>query len=304
MDPTGAAAAGPRAGLVAMLGWTNVGKSTLLNRLVGAKLAAVADVAQTTRHRLMGVRNVEGRGQLVLVDTPGLHRPRHLMNRKMVEVARRSLEGVDLALLIADASRGLGEGDRRAAELLERSAVPRWIVLNKIDLVRPKARLLPMMRQAVEEWGFGEAIPVSARTGDGCDELLDRLLDALPVHPPLFPEDVLTDQPERLLAAEWIREQLLAEMRQELPHATAVIVERWHEREDGLVELHAAVLVDRESQKKIVIGRQGQVMKRIGTAARRELEPLLGRRVYLELRVKVRRDWRNDEATLKQLGLR
>jgi GTP-binding protein Era len=292
-----------RSGFAAILGWTNVGKSSLLNRLVGIKLAAVAEVAQTTRHRILAVRTLPGRGQVVFVDTPGLHRPRHRMNRVMVEAAFKASNDVDVILLLVDAVRGIGAGDRRAAARLARAEARRFVVINKIDRVRRKSTLLPMIEEAVEGWGFDEAIPVSALTGEGCDVLLDRVVEALPLAPPLFPEDYLTDQPERMLAAEWIREKLLAETREELPHATAVIVERWRERQDGLLEIHAGVLVDRDSQKKIVVGRQGELLKRVGTRARAELERFLGRRVYLRLWVKVRADWRNDEGVLRELGL-
>jgi GTP-binding protein Era len=289
---------------VALIGWTNVGKSTLLNRLVGDKIAAVADVAQTTRRRIRGVMHVRGRGQIVFVDTPGLHRPRFAMNRAMVELARQSMHGVDLVALMVDSSRGLGEGDREAAELLERAGTERLMVLNKIDRVRPKTELLPLMRTAVESWGFDEVLPVSALTGEGCAELVERLLARLPEGPPLYPDDYLTDESERWIAAERVREKLLALTSQELPHATAVLVERWEERPDGLLEIHATILVDRESQKPIVIGRGGQLLKQVGSEARAELEAFLGRRIVLRLWAKVRRDWRDDARTLHELGLR
>jgi GTP-binding protein Era len=289
---------------VALVGWTNVGKSTLLNRLVGDKIAAVAAVAQTTRRRIRGVMHLPGRGQIVFVDTPGLHRPRFAMNRAMVELARQSMHGVDLAALMVDAARGLGAGDREAAELLERAGTERLMVLNKIDRLRSKTELLPLMRTAVEEWGFPEVLPVSALTGEGCAELVERLLARLPEGPPLFPDDYLTDESERWIAAERVREKLLAATTQELPHATAVLVERWEERTDGLLEIHATILVDRESQKSIVIGRGGQLLKRVGSEAREELEAFLGRRIVLRLWAKVRRDWRDDAKTLHELGLR
>lgn len=291
-----------RSGFVAILGWTNVGKSTLLNRLVGEKIAAVADVPQTTRNRITGVRALEGGGQVVFLDTPGLHNPRERMNRMMVETARRSLEGVDLALLVVDAAHGLGPGDASAAATVRRSGVVALAVLNKIDLVHPKSRLLDMMTLAVDGWGLEEAIPVSAATGEGLETLVERVVARLPEAPPPFPSDFLTDQPERLLAAEWIREKLLHHTRQEIPHATAVLVERWHEREDGLVEIEATVLVERESQKGIVIGKGGRLLKQVGTEARRDIERLLGTRVFLRIRVQARADWRNDRRTLSELG--
>ena len=292
-----------RCGFVALVGWTNVGKSTLLNRLVGVKLAAVADVAQTTRRRIQGARTIPGRGQIVFVDTPGLHRPQHGMNRAMVETIRRTLAEVDAAVLVLDATHALGPGDRSAAELVCAACPRRLAALNKIDLLRDKAALLPRIAELAADYRFDDIVPLSALDGNGCERLTERILEALPVGPPLFEEDYLTDQPERVLAAEWIREKLLQETRQELPHATAVLVERWHEREDGLLEIEATILVEREGQKRIVIGREGQLLKRIGTAARLELEQRLGCRVFLSLWVRVREGWRDDEHVLRQLGL-
>jgi len=292
-----------RSGHVAIAGWTNVGKSSLLNRLVGEKIAAVAEVAQTTRHRITGVLNLKDRGQIVFVDTPGFHHPRERMNRAMVEAARQALSSVDLALLVVDAARGEGPGDAEAAARVREAGVPALAVLNKIDRVTPKSRLLPLMTTAVERWGLAEAIPVSATTGEGCDVLVERILARLPESPPLFPEDFLTDQPERVLAAEWVREKILHHTRQEIPHATAVRVTRWHEREDGLVEIEATILVERDSQKGIVIGRGGSVLKAVGTEARADIETLLSRRVFLSLRVEVREDWRNDPSAIEELGI-
>jgi GTP-binding protein Era len=292
-----------RSGFVALLGWTNVGKSTLLNRMVGEKLAAVADVSQTTRNRIMGVCNLPDRGQIVFIDTPGLHRPRYRMNRAMVEVARQAVKGVDTVVLVIDAARGIGPGDLEAVELLRGSDSTCLAALNKIDLVKRKSDLLPMMQMVVQDWGFAGAVPISALTGEGCDRFMDELFASLPEGRPPFPEDVLTDQPERVLAAEWIREKLLAEVRQELPHATAVVVERWDERDDGLLEIEASIIVERESQKGIVIGSGGELLKRVGSAARLELESFLGRRIYLRLWASVKKDWRNKDHILRRLGL-
>jgi GTP-binding protein Era len=290
-------------GTVAIVGWTNVGKSTLLNRLVGEKLAAVADVAQTTRYTLRGVCNVADRGQIVFIDTPGLHRPKHRMNRAMIDALAGAVQGADVRLLVVDAARGLGPGDAEAAAWLRGSGGPTLLALDKVDLVRPKSRLLPMIEHAVSAWGLSEIVPVSGLTGEGCDVLVDRLLALLPVGPPLYPEDYLTDRTERELAAEWVRERLLALTRQELPHATAVLVERWQERADGLVEIEATVLVERDSQKQIVIGRGGSLVRDVGTTARAEIERLLGRRVFLRLVVRTRPGWRDDERVLRELGL-
>jgi GTP-binding protein Era len=292
-----------RYGMVTLLGWTNVGKSTLLNRLVGTKLAAVAAVSQTTRNRLMGLCNIMGRGQIAFIDTPGLHRPRYRLNRAMVEEARRAIRGVDAVVLVIDAARGIGDGDREAAGLLSQSGVPRLAALNKIDILTRKSILLPMMETAVQEWGCSGAVPISALTGEGCDRLLDELLATLPEGNSPFSPDFLTDQPERVLAAEWIREKLLVEVRQELPHATAVVIERWEEGDDGLLRIEAVILVERDSQKGIVIGSGGELLKRVGSAARSELESFLDRRIYLRLWASVKRDWRNSDHVLKRLGL-
>ena len=292
-----------KAGHVAIAGWTNVGKSTLLNRLVGEKIAAVAAVPQTTRHRITGVLTIAGKGQIVFVDTPGFHRPRERMNRAMVDAAREALSAVDLALLVVDAEHGEGKGDHEAAARVREAGVPALAVLNKIDRVAPKSRLLPLMTTAVERWGMKEAIPVSASTGDGCEVLVERILTYLPESPPLFPEDFLTDQPERVLAAEWVREKILHHTRQEIPHAAAVRVARWHERADGLVEIEATILVERDSQKGIVIGRGGSLLKTVGSEARVDIEALLERKVFLSLRVEVRDDWRNDPRTIAELGI-
>ena len=291
-----------RSGFVALVGWTNVGKSTLLNRLVGTKLAAVADVAQTTRTRILGASTDPLRGQILYVDTPGLHQPKSKMNRNMVEVTQQAMLGVDCAVLVIDAARGPGRGDASAAEALTRSGAPFLVALNKVDRVRPKTKLLPMIEQA-DALGGEAVVPISGLTGEGCDRLVELLYARLPEGPPLYPEDYLTDQPERVLAAEWIREKLLERTRQELPHATAVLVEGWSEREDGLLRIEATILVERESHKRIVIGSEGSLLREVGSAARAELEAFLERRIFLQLWVKVRENWRNREAILHELGL-
>jgi GTP-binding protein Era len=292
-----------KSGHVAIAGWTNVGKSTLLNRLVGEKIAAVADVPQTTRHRITGVLSLPGKGQIVFVDTPGFHHPRERMNRAMVGAAREALTSVEVILLVVDAEKGIGRGDAEVARMIAETGVPGLCVLNKIDRVQPKSKLIALMRTAVDQWGLAEAIPVSATTGNGCDVLLERVLHHLPEGEPLFPDDFLTDQPERVLAAEWVREKILHRMREEIPHAAAVVVERWVERADGLVEIEATIFVERDSQKGIVIGKGGGVLKDVGTEARADIEHLLARRVFLSLRVEVRPDWRNDPRVLGELGI-
>jgi len=292
-----------KSGHVALVGWTNVGKSTLLNRLVGEKIAAVADVPQTTRHRITGVLSLPGRGQIVFVDTPGFHRARERINRAMVGAAREALTSVEVILLVVDAEKGIGRGDAEVAQMIAETGVPGLAVLNKVDRVQPKSRLLDLMKTAVDEWGLAEAVPVSATTGSGCELLIERVLHHLPEGEPHFPDDFLTDQPVRALAAEWVREKILHRMREEIPHAAAVVVDRWVERADGLVEIEATIFVERDSQKGIVIGKGGGILKEVGTEARADIEHLLERRVFLALRVEVRPDWRNDPRVLGELGI-
>ena len=292
-----------RAGTVALIGWTNVGKSTLLNRLVGVRIAAVANVAQTTRHRITGVRHLDGRGQIAFVDTPGWHRPRHRMNRRMMALTRQTLTGVDCVAWLIDASLGIGPGDREVANLLRKLDTPKVAVLNKTDRVGNKGKLLPLMEEIAGWSAFAEIVPICAASGEGCDELLEILLSLVPQGPPLFDDDFLTDQSNRQLAAEMVREQLVRHMRQELPHATAVVIDSWDDSDPAMLRLEVGVLVDRESQKKIVIGKQGSVLKSVGSAARLEIERLMGCQAYLRLWVKVRQDWREDESTLRELGL-
>jgi GTP-binding protein Era len=291
-----------KAGMVGIVGWTNVGKSTLLNRLVGEKLAATSNVPQTTRNRITGVLNVEDQGQIVFVDTPGFHRPKYRMNRAMVEVARATLRGVDVVLLMVDGDRGLGPGDRETARLLSRVDVPCLVAVNKVDRIKPKTRLFPILQEIVEELGFPAAIPISALNGQGTDSLVREILQVLPEGEPLFSEDYLTDQPERTLVTEFVREKILRATREEIPHSVAVLIDHWAEEENGL-RIGALILVERESQKGIVIGKGGELLKKVGTQARADLEKILGVKIYLELWVKVRKDWRNDPGTLHEIGL-
>jgi GTP-binding protein Era len=221
----------------------------------------------------------------------------------MVQITRDTPKGIDVALLLVDASKGVGPGDREAAKMLKEAGTPTILLLNKIDLIRPKSRLLPMIAAAVEDLGFDEVVPISAKSGDGCEQLVELVVERLPEGPPDYDDDFLTDQSQRTLAAEWIREKLLALTRQELPHATAVMVESWKERDDGLIEVHATIVVDRDSQKKIVIGRQGSLLKQVGTQARLELEAFLDQRIHLALWVRVRKDWRDDNTILQSLEL-
>ena len=289
-----------RSGFVAVVGRPNVGKSTLVNRLIGEKVAIVSDKPQTTRNRILAVLNRPD-GQVVLFDTPGIHKPMHRMNERMVEAALSSLGQVDLALWVVDVTEEYGPGDRYVKEVLARSGKPVVLALNKIDLI-PKPQLLPLIDQYRRLLDFVEVIPLSALEGDNVDVLGERLVAHLPEGERLYPEDFLTDQPERFFVAEMVREQILRHTREEIPYSTAVVVDSFKEG-DPLVRIEASILVERSSQKGILIGRGGGMLKAIGSAARREIEAFLGTKVYLGLFVKVREGWREDPAVLDEMGL-
>lgn len=289
-------------GFVSILGRPNAGKSTLLNALVGSKLAIVTDKPQTTRNRIQGVVN-RAEAQIIFLDTPGIHKPDTRMNRKMMADVREALQGCDLLLLVVDLSRPFGAGDRFALELVKKAGPPSFLVLNKIDLLPDKSQLLPRIERYCNEHDFGQAIPASALTGEGLPELVRQIIAALPKGPQYFPPDHLTDQPARFLAGEIIREKIILLTRQELPYATMVLVERFEEK-PGLLRIHATVFVERQGQKGILIGTRGEMMKRIGTLAREELEALFGLKVYLELFVKVRPGWRESPQFLQAMDWR
>ena len=292
-----------KAGFVSFIGRPNAGKSTLLNRLVGTKLAIVSDKPQTTRNRILGVRNYPD-AQVVFLDTPGIHRPLHRMNVRMVDAAVDTIREVDVLCLVVDVTEPLGKGDRFVLDLVKDAKAPVFLVLNKIDLMK-KARLLPLMQQYSEMGSFAEIVPVSASTGDNVDRLERALLDRLPEGEPLYPADYLTDQPERFFASEIVREKLLQFTRAEIPFSSAVVVDKFEEpdRPGGLMSLHCTIVVDRESQKPIVIGRGGEMIKRIGTAAREDLERFFDTKVFLDLHVRVKSEWREDERVLNDLGM-
>jgi GTP-binding protein Era len=290
-----------KSGFVSLVGRPNAGKSTLLNALVGAKVAIVSDKPQTTRNRITGVKNVSGVGQIVFVDTPGIHRPLHRMNVRMVDSAIDTIREVDVLAFVVDASAKPGKGDRFVLDVVKRARIPVVLVLNKIDLVS-KPRLLPLIESYRREHDFKAIVPVSALTGDGVDVLEQVLVACLPDGESLYPDDYLTDQPERVMAAEIVREKLLAHTRDELPFTTAVVVDRF---EEGLklLKLFVTILVEQESHKPIVLGRRGEMIKRIGTEARQELERMFETKVFLDLHVKVKADWRDNERLLDELGM-
>jgi GTP-binding protein Era len=288
-----------KSGFVALVGRPNAGKSTLLNRLVGQKLAIVSDKPQTTRNRIIGVRQFP-EGQAVFVDTPGLHRPLHRLNVRMVDAALDTLKEVDVVAVVVDASEPGGAGDRFLMDIVKRIRTPRVLVLTKVDAA-DKPALLPRIAHYDATVGFQDIVPVSALTGENVDRLARVLLSHLPEGGPLYPDDFLTDQPERFFVAELVREQVLRHTRDELPFSTAVVVDRFEE--GPMLRLYCTILVERESQKPILVGRGGAAIKAIGTAARLELERFFDTRVYLDLHVKVRERWREDDRTLDELGL-
>ncbi|HKV09419.1 MAG TPA: GTPase Era [Thermoanaerobaculia bacterium] len=289
-----------KAGTVAFVGRPNAGKSTLMNHLLQEKLAIVSDKPQTTRHRIVGILSGD-RGQMVFYDTPGIHRPLHRLNRQMVRYALDAMNEADVVCLLTDASEKFGKGEAYMLDLAGKAEGPRVLVLNKVDKVK-KPDLLPRIEQYAKTGLFAEIVPLSARTGDNCDRLLDVLWNLLPEGAPMFDPELLTIHPERFLVAERIREKVLSLTTEELPFTTAVVIERWEEDEEkDLVRLYSSILVERPGQKKIVVGHQGQMIKAIGTAARQDLEEFLGRRVYLDLHVKVEPDWRENRAVLQAL---
>jgi GTP-binding protein Era len=291
-----------KTGFVSFVGRPNAGKSSLLNRIVGEKLAIVSDKPQTTRTRIIGVKNYPD-GQVVFVDTPGIHRPLHRMNVRMVDAATDTLKEVDVVGVVIDVSEPPGQGLRFLFDLVKDIDAKTVLILNKLDLVK-RHKLLPLLEQLGKERDWHAMVPVSALTGDNVDHLEEVLLGALPEGEPLYPPDYLTDQPERLMVAEMVREQVLRLTHDELPFSTAVLLDRWEEEEGQLLRLYLSILVERESQKPIVIGRGGEMIKEIGTTARKEIERFLGRRLFLDLRVAVREQWRENDRLLDELGVR
>jgi GTP-binding protein Era len=291
-----------KAGVVSFIGRPNAGKSTLLNRIVGRKLAIVSDKPQTTRTRIVGVKNYPD-GQVVFVDTPGVHKPMHRMNVRMVGLALETMREVDLLTLLVDVSVKPGPGDRHLLSLVKDVATPAILALNKVDLVA-KAKLLPIIERYHQEHPFAEIVPISAVDGTNVDVLERLFLEHLPDGEPLYPADYVTDQPETFFVAETVREQVLQLTHAELPFSTAVVVDHVEEAAAGkLARIYCTILVERESQKPIVIGKGGAMIKQIGTMARGEIERVVGARVYLDLRVKVKSEWRDDERALDEIGL-
>ena len=287
-----------KSGFVAVVGRPNAGKSTLVNRLVGQKVAIVTSRPQTTRNRIQGIVNRPD-AQVVLIDTPGMHRPDSALGRQMMGEVNAALDAVDVLALILDVSEDIGKGDRHAIERASRFERTRFLLLNKVDRV-PKDSLLPVIESLGKLADFAEIIPISALTGDGVDRVLEKFIAYLPSGEPHFPADQYTDQPERFLAAELIREKAMTDTFHEVPHAVAVLVDSFEETAK-LIRIRATIYVEREGQKGILIGRAGASLKKIGTAARKELEEILGTKIFLELFVKVLRDWRDNPQLVRQL---
>jgi GTP-binding protein Era len=291
-----------RSGYVAFIGRPNAGKSTLLNQLVGQKIAAVSDKPQTTRFKIQGIIT-QPAGQIVLVDTPGVHKPGYEMNRRMMATVQDALLGVDLVCLIRDASVSTGSGDKFVLELVQRSKQPALLLLNKTDKLKDKTALLPLIEWYRNEYDWREIIPISALRGNVTDVLPDEMIKHLPEAEPLFGEDELTDQSVRIMVSEIVREKILQTTREEIPYVTAVVTEKWEEVREDFTRIHCAIFVERPSQKKIVIGKGAARLKEIGIQARQDIESLLGHRCHLELFVKVEKDWRDKEGLLDDLGI-
>ncbi|MDA8424118.1 MAG: GTPase Era [Nitrospiraceae bacterium] len=288
-----------KSGFISIIGRPNVGKSTLLNALLGEKIAIISDKPQTTRNKILGIVNHPG-AQMVFLDTPGIHKPMHRMNEFMVQTALRTYNEVDVILMLVEATELPGAGDRFIIETLTKVKTPVFLLINKVDLIK-KDGLLPLMQEYSKLYNFTEIIPVSALKND-LGGLLDTILKRLPQGPQYFPDDQLTDQPERFVVSEIIREKIFELTKEEIPYATAVIIEEMKEEPD-ITRIHAAIIVERDSQKGILIGKGGSMLKKIGTLARLDAEKLLGAKIFLKLYVKVKKGWREDEHMLKNIGI-
>lgn len=292
-----------RSGYVALVGRPNAGKSTLLNRLVGEKIAAVSNKPQTTRHRITGIVTRDT-GQIVFVDTPGVHKPGYLLNRRMMAAVHDAILSVDVIVLMRDASVSTGNGDRFVLDLVKKSEKPAILVLNKIDKIKDKNKLLPLIEEYSKEFDFKAIIPVSALKGSEIEMLLTEIIKNLPEGEKIFDEDEMTDQSMRTIAAEMVREKILASTGEEIPYVTAVVTEMFDETDPELPKIFCAIYVEKPSQKKIIIGKGGARIRDVGTAARADIEKLLGKKVFLKLFVKVVEDWRNQERHLDELGVK
>ena len=291
-----------RSGYVALIGRPNAGKSTLLNHLVGEKIAAVSNKPQTTRHKIKGIVTLDD-GQIVFIDTPGVHKPGYLLNRRMMSAVHDAILTVDVVVLMRDASVSTGNGDRFVLDLIKESEKPAILVLNKIDKIKDKAELLPLMEFYAKEYDFVEIVPISALKGEAIENLLKQIIKHLPEAAPIFAEDEMTDQSMRTIVAEMVREKILQTTGDEIPYVTAVVTEVYDESDPAITRIACAIYVERSSQKGIIIGKGGIKLKKIGTEARYDVEKLLGKKVFLKLFVKVVEDWRNRGRDLDEIGI-
>lgn len=291
-----------KSGFVSIVGRPNVGKSTFLNRIVGQKIAIMSDKPQTTRNKIQGVVTTDD-SQIVFIDTPGIHKPKHALGDFMNKMAKQTIPDVDVVLFMINANEKIGPGDRFVIDLLSRTKSPVFLVINKIDLIHPD-ELLPIIETYQAEFDFAEIVPISALQGNNIERLFDVLKTYIPEGPQYYPDDQVTDHPERFIMAELIREKVLHFTHEEVPHSVAVTIEKIERDDNGKVHVMANIIVERSSQKGILIGKQGAMMKQIGTGARREIERLLGSKVYLELWVKVQKDWRNKQIHLREFGFK
>ncbi|UXH44363.1 GTPase Era [Rossellomorea vietnamensis] len=290
-----------KSGFISIIGRPNVGKSTFLNRVIGQKIAIMSDKPQTTRNKVQGVYTTDD-AQMIFIDTPGIHKPKHKLGDFMMKIAQNTLKEVDVILFMVNVEEGLGKGDHFIIEKLKGVKTPVYLILNKIDQIHPDA-LLPMIKQYNDLFPFAATVPISALEGNNVDQLLQVLKDQLPEGPQFYPADQITDHPERFIVSELIREKVLHLTREEIPHSIAVVIDKMERKEEkDLIDVIATIIVERDSQKGIVIGKQGSMLKEVGKRSRVDIENLLGSKVYLELWVKVQKDWRNRSANLRDFG--
>ncbi len=290
-----------KSGFISIIGRPNVGKSTFLNKVIGQKIAIMSDKPQTTRNKVQGVYTTDD-AQMIFIDTPGIHKPKHKLGDFMMKIAQNTLKEVDVILFMVNVEEGLGKGDHFIIEKLKGVKTPVFLILNKIDQVHPDA-LLPMIQQYNDLFPFAATVPISALEGNNVENLVQLLKDQLPEGPQFYPADQITDHPERFIVSELIREKVLHMTREEIPHSIAVMIDKMEKKQDkDLIDVIATIIVERDSQKGIVIGKQGSMLKEVGKRARVDIENLLGTRVYLELWVKVQKDWRNRSSTLRDFG--
>ncbi|MBN8432727.1 GTPase Era [Priestia flexa] len=291
-----------KSGFVSIIGRPNVGKSTFLNRVIGQKIAIMSDKPQTTRNKIQGVYT-EDEAQIVFIDTPGIHKPKHKLGDFMMKVAQNTLKEVDLVLFMVNAAEGLGRGDEFIIERLKETKTPVFLVINKIDEIHPD-ELFTIITTYKDLYPFAEIIPISALQGNNVERLLEQIKKVLPEGPQYYPADQVTDHPERFIITELIREKVLHSTREEIPHSIAVVMDSMQKRDNGAIYVGATIIVERDSQKGIVIGKQGKMLKEVGRKARADIEALLGSRVFLELWVKVQKDWRNRSSHLRDYGFK